>query len=68
MFSCATYARIACLSFYHYRENQEIAVQMWDTSGDERYQAIASAYYTGAKGFIVVMDLTNENSLQDAEK
>lgn len=50
------------------RDGKAIAVQLWDTSGDERYQAITSAYYQGTNGFIVVMDLTNKNSLQDAKK
>lgn len=39
-----------------------------DTAGQERYRTITTAYYRGAMGFILMYDVTNEdsfNSVQD---
>lgn len=39
-----------------------------DTAGQERYRTITTAYYRGAMGFILMYDITNEesfNSVQD---
>lgn len=43
-------------------------VSMQDTAGQERYRTITTAYYRGAMGFILMYDITNEesfNSVQD---
>ena len=44
-----------------------IKVEVWDTAGEERYKAITSSYYKGAKGAIIVYDLTNEESFKNVE-
>lgn len=39
-----------------------------DTAGQERYRTITTAYYRGAMGFLLMYDITNEesfNSVQD---
>ena len=39
-----------------------------DTAGQERYRTITTAYYRGSLGFILMYDVTNEesfNSVQD---
>lgn len=33
-----------------------------DTAGQERYRTITTAYYRGAMGFILMYDVTNEQS------
>ena len=33
-----------------------------DTAGQERYRTITTAYYRGAMGFILMYDITNEDS------
>ena len=33
-----------------------------DTAGQERYRTITTAYYSGAMGFILMYDVTNEES------
>lgn len=33
-----------------------------DTAGQERYRTITTAYYRGAMGFILMYDVTNEDS------
>ena len=48
--------------------NKEIIkVEVWDTAGQERYRAITSSYYKGAKGAIIVYDITNEDSFKNVE-
>ena len=48
--------------------NKEIfKVEIWDTAGQERYKSITSAYYKGAKGAIIVYDITSETSFNNIE-
>ena len=44
-----------------------IKVEVWDTAGQERYRSITSSYYKGAKGAIIVYDITNEDSFNNVE-
>ena len=44
-----------------------IKIEVWDTAGQERYRAITSSYYKGAKGAIIVYDITNEDSFNNVE-
>ncbi|XP_067232389.1 ras-related protein Rab-34 isoform X1 [Chanodichthys erythropterus] len=43
-------------------------LQLWDTAGQERFRCIASTYYRGAQAIIVVFDLSNYNSLDNARE
>ena len=50
------------------RNGQRIKLQIWDTAGQERYRTITTAYYRGALGFLLMYDITNEesfNAVQD---
>ena len=47
--------------------NEIFKVEIWDTAGQERYRAITSAYYKGAKGAIIVYDITSEESFNNIE-
>jgi len=47
-------------------EGKMIKAQLWDTAGQERYRAIVTAYYRGAVGVIIVYDITNRLSYQNA--
>lgn len=45
-----------------------IFTHLQDTAGQERYRTITTAYYRGAMGFLLMYDITNEesfNSVQD---
>ena len=42
--------------------NQVHAICLQDTAGQERYRTITTAYYRGAMGFILMYDITNEDS------
>ncbi|XP_067025283.1 ras-related protein Rab-1B-like isoform X2 [Acropora muricata] len=41
-----------------------IKLQFWDTAGEERFKTLASCYYRDAHGFIVVYDVTNQDSYE----
>ena len=46
----------------------KIKAQLWDTAGQERYKAITSMYYKGAKGALIVFDLSSKTTFVNAEK
>ena len=50
-------------------ENKTIAnLQLWDIAGQERWIKMRGSYYSGAKGVIIVGDLTRKNSFDQIEK
>ena len=49
-------------------ENNKVKVQIWDTAGQERYRSITNAYYKGAKGSLLVYDITNPKSFEDLDR
>jgi small GTP-binding protein len=50
------------------KENKKIKTQFWDTAGQEKYKAIASAYYKNAHGALIVYDVTKRESFENAKK
>ena len=49
-------------------ENTKIKLQIWDTAGQEVYKSIVSSYYKGAKGAILVYDITRKTSFENIDK
>ena len=49
-------------------DGKAVKAQIWDTAGQERYKAITSAYYKGAKGAMIVYDVTNQTSFDNVDK
>ena len=45
-----------------------IKAQIWDTAGQERYKSITNAYYKGAKGALIVYDITRLSSFENIDK
>ncbi|CAG9318812.1 unnamed protein product [Blepharisma stoltei] len=43
-------------------QGNQIRLHLWDTAGQERFRALAPNYYRGAKGAIVVYDITDKSS------
>lgn len=50
-----------------YNNNQSIKAQIWDTAGQERYRAVASSYYRGAVGALIVYDITNHKTFMNVD-
>eukprot|EP01127_Copromyxa_protea_P003276 TRINITY_DN1310_c0_g1_i8.p1 TRINITY_DN1310_c0_g1~~TRINITY_DN1310_c0_g1_i8.p1 ORF type:complete len:186 (-),score=22.96 TRINITY_DN1310_c0_g1_i8:213-770(-) len=50
----------------HFVDNS-ITLQIWDTAGQERYRSITPMYYRGAQAAILVFDVTNIESFENAQ-
>ena len=46
----------------HSYHHSNVWFELQDTAGQERYRTITTAYYRGAMGFILMYDVTNEES------
>ena len=46
-------------------DGKSIKLQIWDTAGQERYRSMASAYYRGANGALLVYDVTRASTLEN---
>ncbi len=46
-------------------EGREVKVQIWDTAGQERFRAISRSIYHGAKGAMLVYDITSQSSFDN---
>ena len=47
---------------------KSIRIQIWDTSGSERYSSVTSTYYRGAVAALLVYDITNRSSFDGLGK
>lgn len=48
--------------------NYIVKIQAWDTAGQERYSGVRPIYYRGAKGALLVYDITMRQSFVNVEK
>ncbi|MFW9831231.1 MAG: Rab family GTPase [Candidatus Thorarchaeota archaeon] len=48
--------------------NYIVKLQAWDTAGQERYAGVRPIYYRGAKGALLVFDITTRQSFVNVEK
>ena len=46
-------------------DGKTIKAQIWDTAGQEKYRAIANAYYRGAVGAFVVYDISKRETFDN---
>ena len=44
-----------------------IKAQIWDTAGQERYRSVTKAYYKGAKGALLVYDITRKSTFENID-
>jgi small GTP-binding protein len=52
-----------------YRINDTvIKVHLWDTAGQERYKSITAAYYKGARGAMIIYDITKSETFKSVDK
>ena len=49
-------------------DNKVIKINIWDTAGQERFTSITSAYYKGAKGALIVYDITRQDTFDNIDK
>ena len=43
-------------------EGKTVKLQIWDTSGTERFRSIISPYFRGTHGIFLVYDITDRDS------
>lgn len=48
-------------------KNSKVKLQIWDTAGQERFRTVTSSFYRAAKGIMLVIDCTSEESLKQAD-
>ena len=48
--------------------NKNIKIQIWDTAGQEAFQAITRTYYKGAIGALLVYDITRKETFDHIKK
>jgi len=48
-------------------DDNKVKLEIWDTAGQERYKSLAPMYYRNAHCAIVVYDITEKDSLENAK-
>ena len=46
----------------------KINAHIWDTAGQERYKSLTKSYFKGALGALVVYDIANKKTFENADK
>ncbi|KAJ1685219.1 hypothetical protein LUZ63_016609 [Rhynchospora breviuscula] len=49
-------------------EKKKLRLEIWDTAGQEKFRTLVSSYYRGAKGIIMVYDVTKRETFTDLSK
>ena len=49
-------------------DHKIVKVQLWDTAGQDKFRAITKNYYKGARGIILIYDVTNVKSFDNITK
>ena len=49
-------------------DHKIVKVQLWDTAGQDKFRAITRNYYKGARGIILIYDVTNIKSFENIKK
>ena len=49
-------------------KNKNVKIQIWDTAGQEAFQAITRTYYKGAIGALLVYDITRKETFDHINK
>lgn len=45
-------------------DGDEFKIQIWDTSGQEKYRTVTKSFYRNIMGAVIVFDLTNRESFE----
>ena len=46
-------------------ENTKVRLQIWDTAGQERFRNVTKSYFQSSHGFVLVYDITDNQSLEN---
>jgi small GTP-binding protein len=49
-------------------EDKKVAMQLWDTCGQERFKSIAKSYFRRADGVVLMYDCTYERSFMNVRE
>jgi small GTP-binding protein len=49
-------------------KGKNVKITLWDTAGQERFKSLSKVYYKGARGVLVVYDITEPKSYVDIEE
>ena len=52
--------------FFRY-EDKILKINIWDTAGQERFTSMITTYYKGAKGALLVYDITRKNTFDNID-
>ncbi len=50
------------------QEQLSVKLSIYDTAGEEKFQAVTACHYRNAKGCIVVYDVTSRRSFENIER
>jgi small GTP-binding protein len=62
---CSTSVGLEYKTVYMNSRWSRVALQLWDTVGQERFRTVIPAYYRGAHGIILAYDVTNLKSFEN---
>lgn len=54
-------------TFYPKKYNEKVKLEIWDTAGQERYRSLVPMYYKNASIILIIFDITNKESFNDAQ-
>lgn len=49
-------------------DGESYQISLWDTTGEEKFRSVTSAFYKGAQGAFAVFDVTDRDSFECADK
>ena len=58
---------VELITKYFRYEDKIIKVNIWDTAGQERFTSMITTYYKGAKGALLVYDITRKNTFDNID-
>ncbi|CAH1406747.1 unnamed protein product [Nezara viridula] len=57
--------RVKKVAYKIHGKTKRICLQLWDTAGQERFRSLTTSFYRESMGFLLLFDLTNEQSFLD---
>ena len=66
--SLSTLSAQFCRKNFEFPENKRIALDIWDTVGQEKFRSLNKIFYSNARAVILVYDITNKKSFEDLKE